>query len=156
MQISSLCNHLLVQSNTYTSPLFLSPPSLLPLLILSSRERNNNKNKNKSSNNNNKIRAMPLNSSVEDNGAVRNSKLNKSTFLASLMPKKEIAADRFIESHPEFDGRGVVIAIFGTLYLYIQLSVSIFLSTACVCVFYCVWSCYLNSCNSHQLIYGCI
>ncbi|KAL8148295.1 hypothetical protein AgCh_005606 [Apium graveolens] len=113
MQISSLCNHLLIQSSTYTSPLFLSPPSLLPLLILSSRERNNNRNKNKSSkNNNNKIRAMPLNSSVEDNGAVRNSKLNKSTFLASLMPKKEIAADRFIESHPEFDGRGVLIAIF--------------------------------------------
>lgn len=141
MQISSLCNHLHIQSNTYTSPLFLSPPSLLPLLILSSRERNNNnknKNKNKASNNNNKIRAMPLNSSVEDNGAVRNSKLNKSTFLASLMPKKEIAADRFIESHPEFDGRGVLIAIFGTLCLYIQLFVSNFFSTAFLCVFYCV------------------
>ncbi|CAA0834352.1 Tripeptidyl-peptidase 2 [Striga hermonthica] len=39
-------------------------------------------------------------------------KLNESTFLASLMPKKEIAADQFVEAHPEYDGRGVVIAIF--------------------------------------------
>ncbi|KAK4384978.1 Tripeptidyl-peptidase 2 [Sesamum angolense] len=50
--------------------------------------------------------------SGEDNGALRNFKLNESTFLASLMPKKEIAADRFVEAHPEYDGRGVVIAIF--------------------------------------------
>lgn len=48
------------------------------------------------------------------NGSLRNFKLNESTFLASLMPKKEIAADRFIEAHPNYDGRGVVIAIFGT------------------------------------------
>lgn len=63
-----------------------------------------------------KIRAMPCGSSVnsgEHNGSFRNFKLNESTFLASLMPKKEIAADRFIEAHPHFDGRGVVIAIFG-------------------------------------------
>ncbi|KAL1831481.1 hypothetical protein ACET3Z_001132 [Daucus carota] len=96
-----------ITTSTYTFPPFLSPPSLIPLLIQSSRERNN-----KCSPSSSKIRAMPLNSSVEDNGAVRNSKLNKSTFLASLMPKKEIAADRFVESHPEFDGRGVLIAIF--------------------------------------------
>ncbi|KAL2227071.1 UNVERIFIED_CONTAM: Tripeptidyl-peptidase 2 [Sesamum indicum] len=56
-----------------------------------------------------RTRAMP---SGEDNGALRNFKLNESTFLASLMPKKEIAADRFVEAHPEYDGRGVVIAIF--------------------------------------------
>lgn len=59
---------------------------------------------------------MPFTSSTnstEDNGALRKFKLNESTFLASLMPKKEIGADRFIEAHPEFDGRGAVIAIFG-------------------------------------------
>ncbi|KAK4796287.1 hypothetical protein SAY86_028613 [Trapa natans] len=47
-----------------------------------------------------------------DNGALRSFMLNESTFLASLMPKKEIGADRFIELHPEYDGRGAVIAIF--------------------------------------------
>ncbi|GMN44594.1 hypothetical protein TIFTF001_013779 [Ficus carica] len=48
----------------------------------------------------------------EDNGSVRKFKLSESTFLASLMPKKEIGADRFLEAHPNFDGRGVIIAIF--------------------------------------------
>lgn len=51
-----------------------------------------------------------------DNACVADFKLNESTFLASLMPKKEIGADRFIEAHPEYDGRGVVIAIFGTSF----------------------------------------
>ncbi|KAK8692720.1 hypothetical protein V6N13_070327 [Hibiscus sabdariffa] len=48
----------------------------------------------------------------EVNGRLHNFKLNESTFLASLMPKKEIGADRFIESHPHYDGRGALIAIF--------------------------------------------
>lgn len=50
----------------------------------------------------------------EHGAALHSFKLNESTFLASLMPKKEIAADRFIESHPHFDGRGALIAIFDT------------------------------------------
>lgn len=61
-------------------------------------------------------RAMPCTSLVkpsDGNGAVRSFKLKESTFLAAQMPKKEIAADRFIEAHPEYDGRGVVIAVFG-------------------------------------------
>ncbi|RWV96681.1 hypothetical protein GW17_00040589 [Ensete ventricosum] len=40
-------------------------------------------------------------------------KFTESTFLASLMPKKEIGADRFLEAHPKYDGRDVLIAIFG-------------------------------------------
>lgn len=48
-----------------------------------------------------------------DDSSLRDFKLNESTFLASLMPKKEIAADRFIDSHPTYDGRGALIAIFG-------------------------------------------
>lgn len=50
------------------------------------------------------------------NGLIHNFKLNEHTFLASLMPKKEIGADRFIEAHPHYDGRGAVIAIFGTFF----------------------------------------
>lgn len=53
-----------------------------------------------------------------DNASVANFKLNESTFLASLMPKKEIRADRFLEAHPDYDGRGVVIAIFGTTFSF--------------------------------------
>ncbi|KAK9178803.1 hypothetical protein WN943_027997 [Citrus x changshan-huyou] len=65
-------------------------------------------------------KSMPLSSSTggagggdgDGNGSLRRFKLNESTFLASLMPKKEIGADRFVEANPQFDGRGVVIAIF--------------------------------------------
>ncbi|XP_051137979.1 tripeptidyl-peptidase 2 [Andrographis paniculata] len=56
-----------------------------------------------------RTRAMP---SGGENGALTNFKLNEKTFLASLMPKKEIAADRFVEAHPDYDGRGAIIAIF--------------------------------------------
>lgn len=49
-----------------------------------------------------------------DGSSLRDFKLNESTFLASLMPKKEIGVDRFLDSHPNYDGRGALIAIFGT------------------------------------------
>lgn len=95
-------------------PPFLSPPVLIipkKLLLRISRSRGYRKFRESW------MRAMPSSSSVvEDNGALRNFRLNQSTFLASLMPKKEIGADRFLEAHPEFDGRGVVIAIFGTVF----------------------------------------
>ncbi|KAK7380315.1 hypothetical protein VNO78_32823 [Psophocarpus tetragonolobus] len=48
----------------------------------------------------------------KDDSSLRKFKLNESTFLASLMPKQEIAADRFLHAHPEYDGRGALIAIF--------------------------------------------
>nr|KYP74790.1 Tripeptidyl-peptidase 2 [Cajanus cajan] len=54
-----------------------------------------------------------IDNTTNNNGVTfRNPKLNESTFLASLMPKTEIGADRFLHSHPHYDGRGVVIAIF--------------------------------------------
>lgn len=62
-----------------------------------------------------------------DNGSLRNFKLSESTFLASLMPKKEIGADRFIEANPEYDGRGVLIAIFGIGIYHFRVLVSLIL-----------------------------
>ena len=50
----------------------------------------------------------------KDGSSLREFKLNESTFLASLMPKKEIGVDRFLDAHPKYDGRGALIAIFGT------------------------------------------
>ncbi|CAI9260290.1 unnamed protein product [Lactuca saligna] len=93
------------------SPPFLSPPHRGVLITPKSRPRTST-----TSGKTFVIRAMPDSSSsspeIDNNGALRKFKLNESSFLASLMPKKEIGADRFIEAHPEFDGRGVVIAIF--------------------------------------------
>ncbi|XP_024992283.1 tripeptidyl-peptidase 2 isoform X2 [Cynara cardunculus var. scolymus] len=96
-------------------PPLLSPPPLPHLgVLITPKSRPTNSN-NTTSRKSVVIRAMPGSSSspeIENNGALRKFKLNESSFLASLMPKKEIGADRFIEAHPEFDGRGVVIAIF--------------------------------------------
>ncbi|XAR53659.1 Tripeptidyl-peptidase II [Bertholletia excelsa] len=91
------------------TPLFLSPLSLL-----TDSKKQLRIGRSSGSESKYRVRAMPCSSPVvsADNGALRNFKLNESTFLASLMPKKEIGADRFLEAHPNFDGRGVVIAIF--------------------------------------------
>ena len=125
-------------------PTFISPPfhTLPSLLIVRSKRKlknisgNNFKKRSKKEWNHHqrsgirggKYRAMPCSSiqtsnitcggggGGEENGRLRNFKLNESTFLASLMPKKEIGADRFIEAHPHYDGRGALIAIFGTFF----------------------------------------
>lgn len=54
------------------------------------------------------------NNNANGTASFRNFKFNQSTFLASLMPKTEIGVDRFLHSYPHYDGRGALIAIFGT------------------------------------------
>ncbi|XP_047082269.1 tripeptidyl-peptidase 2-like isoform X1 [Lolium rigidum] len=39
-------------------------------------------------------------------------RLTQPAFLESLMPKKETGVDRFLAAHPDYDGRGALIAIF--------------------------------------------
>lgn len=39
--------------------------------------------------------------------------LDSASPLAGLMPKKEIGVDRFLGAHPHYDGRGIIVAIFG-------------------------------------------
>uniref|UniRef100_A0A0D9VJ70 Tripeptidyl-peptidase 2 n=1 Tax=Leersia perrieri TaxID=77586 RepID=A0A0D9VJ70_9ORYZ len=67
--------------------------------------------------------AMPSSSSSPPSAAERTTsaaaaaaaggfRLTEPSFLESLMPKKEIGVDRFLAAHPEYDGRGALIAIF--------------------------------------------
>ncbi|TVU28818.1 hypothetical protein EJB05_20353, partial [Eragrostis curvula] len=62
--------------------------------------------------------AMPSSSSSPPSaeettaGAAGEFRLTEPSFLESLMPKKEIGVDRFLAAHPEYDGRGALIAIF--------------------------------------------
>ncbi|MQM06774.1 hypothetical protein Taro_039603 [Colocasia esculenta] len=58
------------------------------------------------------VTSTPEDSKRGEDALLRSFHLTESTFLASLMPKKETGVDRFLEAHPEYDGRGTVIAIF--------------------------------------------
>lgn len=119
--------HFLPSSLVITAPKALSDP----LSITRKRRRNRILSGRIGLSSDCRIRAMPC-SSIEtntsicggggggggDNDSLLNFKLNQSTFLASLMPKREIGADRFIEAHPHYDGRSALIAIFGSVKPY--------------------------------------
>ena len=74
----------------------------------------------------------PSSSSVSNEGdlTLDNSNINISdsdnrsigahAFLSGVMPKKEIGVERFLAAHPEYDGRGILIAIFGMIYLFLS------------------------------------
>lgn len=127
MQITSLYNKPINWANE--TPFFLHPPSFLlknkaNRKLFQSRRQHFNTSKSNIRGTGLFFKGMPSDSIAktsggygggDENGSLRNFKLNESTFLASLMPKKEIGADRFIEAHPQYDGRGTIIAIFGIL-----------------------------------------
>ncbi|KAJ6386456.1 hypothetical protein OIU78_016376 [Salix suchowensis] len=124
MQITSLYNKPINWANE--TPFFLHPPSFLlknkaNRKLFQRRRQHFNTSKSNISGSGLFFKGMPSDSIAktsggygggDENGSLRNFKLNESTFLASLMPKKEIGADRFIEAHPQYDGRGTIIAIF--------------------------------------------
>ncbi|KAL2920688.1 Tripeptidyl-peptidase 2 [Bienertia sinuspersici] len=88
-------------------PSFFTFPPFLNLKNLGRKKRELN---------NSFVKAMPVTCSssigAATGGDIRNFKHTEASFLASLMPKKEIGADKFLDAHPHCDGRGVVIAIF--------------------------------------------
>ena len=49
-----------------------------------------------------------------------NRSIDAHAFLSGVMPKKEIGVERFLAAHPEYDGRGILIAIFGMIYLFLS------------------------------------
>ncbi|CBI17243.3 unnamed protein product, partial [Vitis vinifera] len=105
-------------SNPLESP-FLGPPFLdhpCSKLVIQSTRRLTRRRRRKEGERGREwvVRAMPCSSknssssSRDDNGALRAFKLSESTFLASLMPRKGIVADRFLEAHSKYDARRVV------------------------------------------------
>ena len=59
--------------------------------------------------------SMDASSGASGASELKSSSSKDAHYLEGLMPKREIGALRFLEEHPEFDGRGVTIAIFGML-----------------------------------------